>query len=57
MGVETMNTETKLKDNKPNGPSKPIKPGMKVKSRVKAGSVPDSPERWKSYLEIVARGL
>jgi hypothetical protein len=30
---------------------------MKVKSRVKAGVVPDSPERWKSYLEIVARGL
>jgi hypothetical protein len=53
-----MNTETKLKDNKlTNGPSKPVKPGMKVKSRVKAGSVPDSPERWKSYLEIVARGL
>jgi hypothetical protein len=53
-----MNTETKFTENKPsNGPSKPVKPGMKVKSRVKAGVVPDSPERWKSYLEIVARGL
>jgi hypothetical protein len=50
--------KTKFKHHKlSNGPSKKVKPGMKVKSRVKAGIVPDGPDRWKSYLEIVARGL
>jgi hypothetical protein len=57
-GVETMKNVTKLENNKiPNSQQNDARPGMKVKSRVKAGSVPDAPDRWKSQIQIVARGL
>jgi hypothetical protein len=45
-------------DEHSNNQNQCVKPGMKVKSRVKAGSVPDSPDRWsKNHIQTVARGM
>jgi hypothetical protein len=53
-----MKVETKLEEKRLDAsPRRNVNPGMKVKSRVKAGVVPDAPDRWKSHIQIVTRSL